>query len=111
MSVLLNAVATNTKADSPAVNVIINVLNVAEHVPVLYAFKGFVEDNATVETTIGGVQFASRGDSPVNGFILEGVEKENFTIDIKRVYKIEISSVSPFTKRLVKNLTISLALS
>ncbi len=78
----LRAIATNAKADSPETSVTINVLNIAEHPPVLYAFKGFVEDNATAGTTIGEIAFATRGDSLVNGFVLTGNGKENFKIDI-----------------------------
>jgi hypothetical protein len=78
----LQAIATNAKADSPEVSVTINVSNIPEHPPVLYDFKGFVEDNATVGTTIGEIAFAARGDSLVNGFVLTGNGKENFKIDI-----------------------------
>ena len=100
----LQAVATNDKADSPEVSVMVNVENVPEHVPVLYAFKGFVEDNATAGTVVGTVSFASRGDSPIDGFVLEGTGKENFIIDTNGT--IRVSATASLDETLQKTYTL-----
>jgi hypothetical protein len=105
----LHAVASNAKADSPEVNIVITVLNVAEHVPVLYTFKGFVEDNATTGTSIGDIQFASRGDSPVNGFVLGGTGKENFSIDANGT--ISVSNTASLDEAVQKIYTLQVSAS
>jgi len=77
----LRAIATNAKADSPEADVTIEVENVAEIPPVVYAFRGYIEENATVGTTVGKVQLASIGDSPVTAYELNGTKATDFSID------------------------------
>jgi hypothetical protein len=77
----LRAVATNAKADSPEADVTVEVENVAEIAPVVYAFRGYIEENATAGTTVGKVQLASSGDSPVLGYELNGTKASDFNID------------------------------
>ena len=66
----LNAIATNAKADSVAVDVEIEVSNIPEHVPVLKAFVGSVVESAEFGTVIGTIQEDKGGDSPITSYQL-----------------------------------------
>jgi len=77
----LRAIATNTKAESPEADVTIEVQNIAEIAPVVYAFRGYVEENATAGILVGKVQLASTGDSPVTAYELNGTKATDFNID------------------------------
>ncbi|MEJ2497166.1 MAG: cadherin domain-containing protein, partial [Sulfurovaceae bacterium] len=105
----LQAVATNDKADSAEVAIDIQIENVPEHVPVLYAFKGFVEDNTTAETVVGKVAFAYEGDSPTSAFALSGTGKENFTIDANGT--IRVSATASLDENIQKTYSLQVSAS
>lgn len=84
----LYAYATNDKADSAIVDVIINVGNVIEIVPSLHDFKGYIEENATTGSIIGTVGLETSGDSPISAFTLEGEGNTNFTVDTNGTIRV-----------------------
>ncbi len=90
----LKVKAKNGAGFGNEVNLIVRLSNIAEHVPVLYAFKGFVEENASVGTVIGDVLFATKGDTPI-AMRLEGEGKEKFSIDTEG--KIRLISTLDYT--------------
>jgi len=103
----LRAIATNTKADSPEANITIEVINIAENLPELNVFKGFVEDNATAGTRVGNITFVTRGDSLVNGFVLSGDGHENFSIDLNGT--VRVSDIAFLDENIKKTYTLTVS--
>ena len=101
----LHVKAKNGAGFGHEVNLIVRLSNIAEHPPVLYAFKGFIEENASVGTVIGNVLFATKGDTPVS-MRLEGEGKENFDIDNSGT--ISVSSAAHLDEATQKVYTLSL---
>jgi len=85
----LTVTATNTAGDSSAVNVTINVTDIADVVPTLSAFNGSIEENATVGTEVGTVTITDIGDSAITVFVLSGVGNENFEVSVSGVVTVK----------------------
>ena len=98
----LRAIATNAKAESPEAIVTVEVQNVAEIAPVVYAFRGYVEENATAGTVVGKVQLASSGDSLVTAYELNGTKATDFSIDSNG--SITVSATAQLSEEHIKSI-------
>ncbi len=67
----LRAIATNAKADSPAADVTIDVVNVPELRPVLQPFSGEIAEDQPVGTVVGQITVQDAGDTPISTFALD----------------------------------------
>ena len=88
-SYTLTLKATNDAGDSLAVNVTIEITNVADVIPSLSPFTGGVEENATVGTEVGIVTVSNSGDSAIILFTLS--DNTNFEINASGTIKTKIT--------------------
>jgi len=104
-SYTLQVKAQNTKAQSALVNLLIGVNNIPEIKPVLYNFKGFVEENATEGTELGSITFATGGDSVITAYSLTGDGSANFVLEDGM---IKVSSVADLNESITKEYNLSM---
>ncbi len=71
----LRAIATNAKADSPAADVTIDVVNVPELRPVLNRENIQVREDTAVGTLLGHVSLHSEGDSSIEEYAIDGSDR------------------------------------
>ena len=76
----LTAVATNDAGDSASVALTINIINVAETVPVLAASSGSVSEDAADGTSVGTVTITDIGDTAISTITLSGTGSTNFIV-------------------------------
>jgi len=89
---VFRTIASSSKGFRRETTATIDILNVPETPPELYALKGFLEDNASAGTAIAKVSFASRGDSAVSGFRLTGTGAENYIIDAGGMLRVSAAA-------------------
>jgi len=74
----LTAIATNTAGNSASKTVTITVTNIAE-IPIIQAFTGSIDENATIGTAVGNIIIDSHGDNTISSFTLS--DTTNFEIN------------------------------
>ena len=79
-SYLFEAVAKTASLTSASVNVIINVNDISEIVPILNNTNINFDENSTSNTIIGSIDVNDTGDSNITSYTLSGVGEGNFTI-------------------------------
>jgi len=76
----LKAIANSISGTSPVIDVIININNKAENVPIIKSFVTTISETTTTNTIIGQISF-TKGDSNITGVRLIGTGSNNFTVD------------------------------
>jgi len=77
----LGARALNSRGYGNEVHIVIEVKNIADELPVLTAFRGSVEENATADTEIGQIVISGSREVDISSFELIGEGSGNFSID------------------------------
>ncbi|MFT7823665.1 MAG: cadherin domain-containing protein, partial [Sulfurimonas sp.] len=92
-SFYLRAIATNAIGKSEAVDVVVDVLNIIDQVPVLKTFTETIDENVTSGTVIGKIEILDKGDSDITVFELSGEGSDHFTIDINGTIRVGSNAV------------------
>ncbi len=84
----LGARALNSRGYGNEVHIVINVNNIADELPTLKAFRGFVEENASVGTMIGKLEIGTFSELEINTIVLKGEGNENFVVDVNGTIRV-----------------------
>ena len=77
----LGARALNSRGYGNEAHIVINVNNIADELPTLGAFRGAIDENASLGTLIGNIQIGASAEVVIESIIFNGEGSEDFVID------------------------------
>jgi len=89
----LRAIASSTTGFTTESEVIIDVYNIAEFVPVLQDFNGSFKEGTEAGSIVGKIKESEGGDTPISAYVLNGEGSENFTIDENGIIRIADNAI------------------
>jgi len=101
----LKANATNGSGVSSDVDVIIDLVNVPETLPVITAFSTTIGENTAPSTVIGTIVITSTGDTDISSIVLEGSGATDFSVDTQGAISVASGVSINFENQVEYNLS------